>query len=328
MPNPAKRLRLVLMGTGPFAQPSFAALHALHDVVLVVTRPTILGHSRKGAPPNPIRNWAERERLPVFDPASINEPASIEPLDALSPDLLVVCDYGQILKGHVLEIAPLGGINLHGSLLPRHRGAAPVQWAILAGDRETGVSVIHMTPRLDAGPILAVRRTLIGDEETAEYLEPRLAALGVEATLEAVEQLAQWDRVQPIGTMQVAAEVTKAPRLSKDDGRIVWSRAASAIALRHRGVQPWPGTFADLCLAGKKDPVRVAIQQLRVVDDPRIVEGIADGTVLSGPRESPIVVACGRGAVAIDQLQMAGKKPLSAAEFVRGFPMQPPVRWT
>src|SRR5699024_1999329 len=134
------------------------------------------------------------------------------------PDLLVVCDYGQILSSDVLAIAPLGGINLHASLLPKYRGAAPIQWSLLNGDHETGVTVIHMTPRLDGGPILAVHSTLIGPDEEHPELEQRLAKLGIQTVHEALSALATWDCTSPIGSPQDATQTTKAPRLKKEQG--------------------------------------------------------------------------------------------------------------
>ena len=207
-------LRLVLMGTGPFAVPSFEALRRSgHDIALVITRPSQNVKSRKGPPPAPVRDWAESNGFELFAPDSINEVDAVDLVAQKSADLLMVCDYGQILKPAALETASLGGINLHGSLLPKYRGAAPVQCALLNGERVTGVSVIHMTPRLDGGPVVSFRETEIMDEETAGELEERLALIGVDATLEAVELLACWDRDTEIGVMQDATAITKAPRL-------------------------------------------------------------------------------------------------------------------
>ena len=175
---------------------------------------------------------------------------------------MVVCDYGQILKPAALESAPLGGINLHGSLLPKYRGAAPVQWAMLSGDEETGVSVIHMTPRLDGGPILTTRRTRIRDSETAGELEARLAVLGVEATLEGVDLLTRWDGQSLIGTPQAASQVTKAPRLQKSDAAIDWGKTAREIDCHVRGMQPWPIAFTYFPTGTGKPPLRLAITEV------------------------------------------------------------------
>jgi methionyl-tRNA formyltransferase len=183
---PQPSLRIVVMGTGPFAVPMFRAiLESSHPVVAVVTRPAHAPAGRR-PPPNPMRDAAARAGVPILDPERINDPESIAAVRGLSPDLLVVCDYGQILSPAALAVAPYGGINLHGSLLPRHRGAAPVQWAILAGDATTGASVIHMTPALDAGNVIVAKETPINAAETAPQLEQRLAGMGVAAVLEAI----------------------------------------------------------------------------------------------------------------------------------------------
>jgi len=161
------------MGTGPFAVPMFRALlDSPHQVVAVVTRPAHAPAGRR-PPPNPMRDAATAAGVPILDPERINDPESVATVHSLSPDLLVVCDYGQILAPAALAVAPYGGINLHGSLLPRHRGAAPVQWAILAGDASTGASVIHMTPALDAGNVIVAKETPIGTAETSPELEQR-----------------------------------------------------------------------------------------------------------------------------------------------------------
>ncbi len=245
MDNRTERpLRLVLMGTGPFAVPSFAALHAAgHTIAAVVCRPEISGTPGRKPPPSPVRVWAESVGLLVETPASINTEEAAARLQSLSPDLLVVCDYGQILKRFVLATARLGGINLHGSLLPAYRGAAPVQCAVWRGERETGVSVIHMTPKLDGGPLLSVRRTEIGPQETAGELEKRLSELGVAAVLEAAELLSGWDGQATIGTPQDDRLASGAPRLSKADGKIDWSRSPQEIDWQVRAMQPWPGAF-------------------------------------------------------------------------------------
>ena len=172
-------LRLVVMGTGPFAVPMLEALaRSPHSIVAVITRPDRTAPGRR-PPPNPVRTAAVAAGLPIYDPPLINAPDAVALLEGLRPDLLVVCDYGQILAPLALGVAPLGGINLHGSLLPRHRGAAPVQWAILEGDSVGGVSVIHMTPALDAGAVIVAKSVAIGTAETAPELEARLAELGV-----------------------------------------------------------------------------------------------------------------------------------------------------
>ncbi len=308
--------RLVLMGTGPFAVPSFEALRAAgHEIVLVVTKPQPPVKSRKGPPPSPVRQWAESHALPIFDPPTINEEGAIAEVASKHPSLLVVCDYGHILKPAALQTATLGGINLHGSLLPKFRGAAPVQRALLSGEPVTGVSVIHMTPRLDGGPILATRRTEIRDSETAGELEARLAELGVEATLEAVDSLAAWDQQSPIGQAQDSSQVTQAPRLSKSEGEIDWSRTAREIDCHVRGMQPWPGAFTHFAFDPEKPPVRLVIREIEISDQDSGGREPGEITVNNG-----LHVASGDRLITIRRLQPAGKKDMSAAEFLRGHP--------
>ncbi len=207
----ADKLRLVVMGTGPFAVPSFRRLlESRRHVAALITQPDRPAHGRSATPRNQMRELAEEHRLEVFDPESINTPEAQQRLAGYRPDLLVVCDYGQILSNPTLAIARLGGINLHGSLLPKYRGAAPIQWAIYHGETETGVTVIHMTPRLDAGPVLVQRRLAIGPTETAAELEPRLAELGAEAIDAALVLLRESDSPSSLPQDQALASRARA----------------------------------------------------------------------------------------------------------------------
>jgi len=302
------------MGTGPFAVPSFQALlEAGHDIACVVTRPQAAVKSRKGAPPSPVRDWAEAHQLKIFDPDSINSDQAIAELINLQPTLLVVCDYGQILKPAALQVAKLGGLNLHGSLLPRYRGAGPVQWAMLSGDQVTGVSVIHMTPRLDGGPILTTRSSRILDHETAGELEARLAILGVEATSEAVHQIASWDGHATLGTLQDPEQVTKAPRLRKADAEIQWDQPAGVIDCHVRGMQPWPVAFTHLPSPDGKSKIRLAIREIQILDDAN--DSFAAGEIVATDR---FCVATADRMIEICRLQPAGKREMSGVEFLRG----------
>ena len=262
-------MRIITMGTGPFAVPSFEAIRRSdHTLLAVVTKPEPPVKSRKGPPPAPVRTWAAQHDLPILDPASINDAEAIAQLKALQPDLLVVCDYGQILKPDALAVAKLGGINLHGSLLPAYRGAAPVQRALLSGDRETGVSVIHMTPKLDGGPILATRRTAISDDETARQLEQRLSQLGVDLVMQCIDELARWDGESTIGEIQDTKLATKAPRLSKQEAQVDWRRSRREIDCLVRGMQPWPIAFSTIKVRENKPPLRLTILKVTPVDEP------------------------------------------------------------
>lgn len=316
-------MRLAVMGTGPFAVPMLAALlDSPHDVAALVTRPTEAAKGREKAPANPMRDLAEKRGVAVYAPASINSDEGRQRLAELSPELLVVCDYGQILAGDVLAMVPLGGVNLHASLLPQYRGAAPIQWALLNGETETGVSVIHMTPRLDAGPILAVRRTAIGREETHPELEHRLALLGVEAVREALDLLSGWDRSSALGARQDTSQATKAPRLKKEQGLIDWTRTAEQIRNQVRALQPWPGSFTFWRRAGQ-EALRLVIDRVETVDGASGEPGrvlVSDGARL--------MVATGSGGISILSLQPAGKRVMTAAEFLRGYPVRPDDQFT
>ncbi len=232
---------------------------------------------------------------------------------SLAPDLLVVCDYGEILRPETLATARLGGVNLHGSLLPKYRGAAPVQWAILNGEIETGNSVIQMTPGLDAGPLLAQQRTPIGPDEDAEQLESRLAAMGAEAVLSVVDDLES-------GTAKSIAQdkglASKAPRLKKEQGAINWSRSAQEIKNQVRALRPWPRAFT-YWRRPKGEPMRVNVDRADIVFATVPTEATAaPGTVLDATGR--LLVAACRSAVEILELQSAGKRSMSAAEFLRG----------
>lgn len=318
----SRPLRLVVMGTGPFAVPTFQALlRSQQKVVAVVTRPSHAPAGRR-PPPNPMRDAAVAAGATILEPERINDADSIAAVRAFTPDLLVVCDYGQILSPAALAVAPYGGINLHGSLLPRHRGAAPVQWAILAGDTISGASVIHMTPALDAGNVIASRETPIGTDETAPQLEQRLALLGVDAVLEAIDLLLAAGPGGTPGIPQDPARVTRAPRLAKADGIVDWSLPAARIARMRRALEPWPRTVTFLHAGPGRPPVRVVLEDVAVVDPagggPGAEPASPPGTIVATD-DAGLVVACGDGTrLVVRRLVPEGKRSMSAAEFLRG----------
>ena len=338
-------LKLVLMGTGPFAFPSFRQIARSHHTILaVVTKPPVENPSRDKAPPeSPILSWARQAELQIVTPASINDPSAIEWLTQLKADLLIVCDYGQILSKEALATASLGGINLHGSLLPRHRGAAPVQWSILAGDPQAGVSVIHMTTKLDAGPVLQQRQTPIQPDESADALEARLSQLGVEPTMLAIETLARGD--EQAGIEQAPELTTKAPRLKKSDGQLDFRYPIAWIDRQIRGLQPWPGVFGNLILSqdnsSQAKSIRTVIHRAKpiAIDPAKIAElGWTPGQVLwsdsaleaSLAIEHPkqwVGVVAHDGLLVLEVLQLAGKSAMQAASFVSGYGKQKNLRF-
>lgn len=339
-------MRIVVMGTGPFAVPTCQQLLADgHQIPLVVTRP-VADPKAKKLPPRPVFDWAKQAGIQIFEPPSINTPESVSNVASHSPDLLFVCDYGQILSNACLEAARLGGINLHGSVLPRHRGAAPVQWCLLRGDAFAGVTVIHMTPRMDAGPAIAVAKTEIEEDETAETLEPRLAKLGVEATQQAIQKLSDWDGQTPLGEVQDKSLVTKAPRFAKADGQLDFRLPAAYLVRLVRACQPWPGTYAELSWERGKQ-MRLIVRAARAVD-PQSLAGLSEsaagratelahmppGTVASLTAEEAgqaaaapwlrmLAVSTPAGLFLVGRLQPAGKREMDADEFLRGHPLDP-----
>lgn len=303
-------MRLVMLGTGPFAVPTLRVLaSSLHELVRVVTRPP---RGRRAEVP-PMEIAARELGLEVWQPDTINADDAIQTLCRLAPDLLVVCDYGEILKPPALAAARLGGINLHGSLLPKYRGAAPVQWAVLNGDAETGNTVIQMTPGLDAGPILGLDRVAIDPDETAGELEAKLSERGAKLVLRVVDEL-EAGTAQPQPQDKRAA--SKAPRLEKEHGLIDWSRSAAAIKNQVRALDPWPRAFTHW-RRGPGEPLRIILHRVQAVESSS--PAALPGTVVeSGPR---LVIAAGEGAVEVLQLQPSGKRPMTASDFLRGYPL-------
>jgi len=335
-------LKIVMMGTGPFAVPTFQALlQDGHDIPLLVTRPIVMGKGKKAPPASPMRIVGQENGIQIFDPASINTELAIEKLASYQADLLVVCDYGQILSNDALATTRLGGINLHGSLLPKYRGAAPVQWCVYSGDPQTGVSVIHMTPRLDGGPLIAVAQTPIEDHETAETLEIRLSEMGVASVRQAIIALENWDGQSAMGQLQDSSLVTKAPRLNKRMSEIDWQRSAVEIRNQIRAFQPWPGSFTTI-QKQNANPLRLIVDWVEIVSDPQFKQRIQ---ATDGPETSSaaiqivdandrvpgmIVVAgkdfawvqTGNGILSLERLQPAGKRIMAIGEILRGYPLQ------
>jgi methionyl-tRNA formyltransferase len=312
--------RIVMMGTGTFARPTFEALlaHAPFRVVGLVTQPDrdagqVRGSTRQTGPS--LKEIAGERGVPVYQPASINTPEGVAQLTAWRPDLLVVAAYGQILKADVLAAARHGGINVHGSLLPKYRGAAPVAWAILRGETATGVTIIRMTTGLDAGAMLAQEAVTILPDETAGELEARLAPVGGRLAVTAAEAvLAGTARGEP----QDPTQVTKAPKLKKEDGLIDWAQPAEQVCRQVRAMQPWPTAYTFLHRAGQP-PVRVIVTRAAVAADYERGRQ-RSGEVLPGRRDA-LLVRAGDRAVEVLEMQPAGKKRMTAGEFLRGRPV-------
>jgi len=262
-----------------------------------------------------MREIAGEHGTPVFDPEDVNSAESRTRLVDYEADLLIVCDYGQILSADTLATTRLGGINIHGSLLPKYRGAAPVNWAIWNGDTETGVSVIHMTPKLDAGPVIALGRTPIEPEDTAEQLEERLSEIGASVVLEVLDSVGSGD-VEALP--QDASLASKAPRLKKSDGLVNWDCPAAAIKNQIRAVQPWPKAYT-FWHRPNGPPLRLIVGPVTVTEAPRTES--APGTVVD-VSDDAVSVATAEGVVLLTNVQPSGKRMLTAAEFLRGYHVQ------
>ncbi len=312
-------MKIILFGTGPFAVPSFQSLiESSHEVLALVTRPITDAGNRRKTAENPTRDLAEAHGLVVFDPPSCNDEPFVEKLSAFAADLFVVCDYGQILSRECLAAARLGGINLHGSLLPKYRGASPINWAIYHGDTQLGVTIIHMTARLDGGPCLAVASMHVTIEQSAADVEPLLAELGIAPVHRAIEILEQWDGESLIGEIQDQKRATKAPRLTKTDGQIDWSRSAREIVNQIRAFQPWPGTYTHWQAEHLKQPLRLIVHSATAIETSESgLPNLRPGQVAICDKDR-LLIQTGDGYLSIKLLQPAGKRVMPIEEFLRG----------
>ncbi len=302
-PLPAAPLRIVFMGTARFAVPSLNALAASrHDVVAVYTQPARPAGRGMRPRPSAVQAVAEALHLPLCTPARLRDPADQQAFAALEPDLGVVAAYGLILPKPVLDAPRLGCINLHASLLPRWRGAAPIRRALMAGDTETGVMIFQMEPSLDTGPVLAAARVPITANSTAAGLHDLLAEVAAGMIVGVVDDLAA-GRAQPVP--QPEDGVTYAAKIEKADGRLEWSQPAHVLERQLRALNPWPGCWTE---AGG--------QILRVLAG-EIVG--CDGGLAGEVLDERLTVACGSGCLRITRLQRPGGKPMESAAFLRGF---------
>ncbi|MBP7936911.1 MAG: methionyl-tRNA formyltransferase [Phycisphaerae bacterium] len=310
-------MRVVFFGAGDFAVPSLRWLgNSPHEVVLVVTQPDRPAGRGKQLLPTPVAARAAQDGMHLVRCEDVNTTECVESLRRLRPDLGVVIDFGQKLRAEVRSVFPSACINLHGSLLPKYRGAAPVAHAILSGERKTGVSVFRLVDRMDAGPVLVQRETAIGPYETQEELHGRLAAIGCDA-MDAAFKLFSGDRL-PEGKPQDEAQATRAPKLSKADGLLRFHEPAESIARRCRALWPWPGARCQY-VGSEGRPVEVTL--ISATATPVPVDA-PPGTV------TPILtVATGSGTLEIHSLQPAGKRPMGWQDFVNGRHVQAGCRF-
>lgn len=330
-------MRIVMMGTGTFAEPTFEALIAAFgaDVVGLVTQPERDAGNKRGSTRQTgkgMANIAAASGVAVAQPESINTPEGLELLRAMKPDLLVVAAYGQILSKDVLSVPARGTINVHASLLPKYRGAAPVAYAILGGETQTGVTIIKVTPGLDSGDMILQEPLDILPTDTTGTLEVRLAVLGARMAVEAAHKYAAGGPVD--GTKQDPALVTKAPKIKKEFGLIDWTKPADYIERFVRAMQPWPTAYTFLHRPGK-EPMRVIVSKAaRQSDHPPdpLFFGTCFGEAppvgsLWSERSLLWAATPNANMIAVLELQPAGKKKMSAEEFLRGYPIVEGMRF-
>ena len=303
-------MRIVFMGTPDFAVPSLRRLaEDGHEIAAVYTQPDKPKNRGMKFIPTPVKAEAERLGLPVRPPSGVREETVLAEIRSMAPQLLVVVAYGKILPPELLEIPTVAAINVHSSLLPKYRGAAPINWAILNGERETGVTIMYMARELDAGDILHVLKTDIDPQEDAQTLTARLAELGAQALSETVEQLRAGTAHR---TVQDHSAYTYAPMLTKDMGMIDWTKPAQRIHDQVRGLIPWP------CASTELGGATVKIFRTEVGSE----TAKASGTVVSAGKAG-IDVACGDGRLLrILELQPQGGRRMAAADYLRGHPLQ------
>ncbi len=300
----ARRPRVVFMGSPEFALPTLEALARHYPVVGVVTQPDRPAGRGNRLKAPPVKQRAEALGLPVIQPRRLSDPQALATLRAWRPDLIVVAAYGQILKPEVLQLPRYGCLNVHASLLPRWRGAAPIQYALLHGDAQTGVTIMLMDEGLDTGPILSQRATTILPDDTAASLSPRLARLGAELLLDTLPPYLEGE-LEP--RPQDDSLATYAPRLKREDGRLDFHRSAAYLARQVRAFYPWPGTFMPW--RGQRLKVLAAHP---VEDAPNPGPGVR--TVYQGWP----AVGTGDGLLVLEQVQPPGKRPLPGDAFLRG----------
>jgi len=300
-----KDLRTVFMGTPDFALQTLQGLiDAGCNMVGVYTQPDRPKGRGKQLTAPPVKELALQYDIPVYQPVKLRQPEAVAELEALAPDLIVVVAYGQILPKSALDIPAHGCINVHASLLPKYRGAAPINKAIIDGETETGITTMYMDVGLDTGDMLIKKSLLIGPEETAGALHDRLASLGRETMEETLQQLCAGSLQREI---QDDEQSTYASMMKKEDGRIDWSRSSLAIHNHVRGLDPWPGAYTSL----NGELLKLARTS------PDVTNGGKAGSVVSADKNG-VRIACGSGTLLVKELQLAGRKRLAAGDFLRG----------
>ncbi len=306
-------MRLIFLGSGAFGLPTLMVLHEEHEVVAVVTQPDKPAGRKRQLTATPIGQWAQEQGLTVLKFSNVNEDSVIQQIQALKPDAAVVIAFGQKLSESLIESLGQLAVNLHASLLPRYRGAAPINWAMIHGEAQTGVSVIGLAQKMDAGEVYASAATEIEPDETAGELHDRLAGLGPRVVLKVLHEL---DAETLSAFPQDESLATLAPKLSKADGTVDFSASAKTIRNRVHGLTPWPGVRVRVCGQSPKAPE--ALKLLRVSVVAKVISKEPAGTVLADGH----VVAGDGNVLRLDEIQPPGKKPMAFTDFLRGRSIQ------
>ena len=315
-------MRIVFAGSGTFGLPTLRALvEGGQEIVLAVTQPDRPAGRGRTVHAGQVKRFAAEQGVRLLQPEDINARGAVRSIRAVEPDLLLVIAFGQKIGPSLIGAPRYGAVNLHASLLPKYRGAAPINWAIIHGEAETGLTVIEITDRMDAGDILGQRATPIGPEETAGELHERLALLGARLVTEVVRELA----LDEVGRRhQNETQVTIASRLKKTDGLVDWNQSAADVHNLIRGTTPWPGASTWWRRKAGREPLRLVLAKTRLLEG--AAGGAGPGVVLVAGREG-VDVAAARGAVRILSLTPAGKRTMSAADFVNGYAIEPGARF-
>ncbi len=306
-------MRVVLFGSGDFGIPAFQALcDSSHQILSVVTSPDKPQGRNLKLKASPVKEWALQNRQPLFHYPNVNSEESAAALEKLEPDLFIVIAFGVILSKKLLEVPKRTALNVHASLLPKYRGAAPIEWALLNGDSETGISILRMAEKLDAGDVLLQKKTPILPEDTAVTLRQKLSLLGQAAILEALETL---EKRTEAFTPQNESISSYARKIKKDDGHIDWKQSAKNIHDRVRALAEWPTAYSYY--KGRRLIILEAFpSNLEKASD------VPPGTVLKASSKEGLWVAASDNTLEIKKLQAEGKKPLAAKEFLKGFPLK------
>ena len=307
--------RIVFMGTPEFAVPSLRVLlEKGENVVCVVTQPDRpKGRGRKVLPP-PVKELALQAAIPVLQPERLTGDDFHAALSNFAPDIITLTAYGKILPGRIINLPPLGTINVHGSLLPKYRGAAPIQWALINGETETGITIMQMDAGVDTGDILLQDKIPVEREDTAGTLSVKLAEVGAQALAKALDLLRQ-DKLKPV--KQDAGQASLAPLLKKEDGLVDWSQSAAQISGLIRGLDPWPATYTTL--SGK----RLRLFSPETVDNNHCRDSFSEPGIVCRADRDGLLVTTGNGCLLIKEVQAEGSRRMAVAAFVSGNPFKP-----